>query len=105
MTYSLLSAAFVAVAAVVLVIALVVTPDRVAVLRRWWAPVLIAGAVVLVLTAVFDNVMIGAGLMTYADEHISGAHVGLVPIEDFAYPLAGLMLLPAVWLLTRRRAR
>jgi hypothetical protein len=41
--------------------------------------------------------------MTYSAAHTSGATLGLVPIEDFAYPLAALLLLPALWLLTRRR--
>ena len=77
--------------------------DRARIVRRWWAPLLIAAAVVLVLTAVFDNLMIGAGLMTYTEPNISGARLGLVPLEDFTYPLAALLLLPALWLLTRRR--
>jgi hypothetical protein len=41
--------------------------------------------------------------MTYDDARISGARLGLVPLEDFAYPIAALLLLPALWLLTRRR--
>jgi hypothetical protein len=41
--------------------------------------------------------------MTYASAAISGVHLGLVPIEDLAYPVAGLLLLPGLWLLLRRR--
>lgn len=103
MTYLWLDAAFLLVALLVLAVSVVRAPDRAALLRRWWLPVTIAGALLLVLTAVFDNAMIGAGLMTYDTVHLSGARVGLVPLEDFAYPLAGLLLLPAVWLLARRR--
>jgi lycopene cyclase domain-containing protein len=103
MTYALLSLVFLALATAALALALAVSPDRSALLRRWWRPVLIAAAVVLVLTAVFDNVMVAVGLMTYSAAHTSGATLGLVPIEDFAYPLAALLLLPALWLLTRRR--
>ena len=103
MTYLLLSIVFLAVAAAVLVVALALAPDRARIVRRWWAPLLIAAIAVLVLTAVFDNLMIGAGLMTYTDANISGARLGLVPLEDFTYPLAALLLLPALWLLTRRR--
>ncbi|MGH1551112.1 lycopene cyclase domain-containing protein [Leifsonia poae] len=103
MTYLLLSLVFLAVAAAVLVVALALAPDRARIVRRWWAPLLIAAVVVLALTAVFDNLMIGAGLMTYTDANISGARLGLVPLEDFTYPLAALVLLPALWLLTRRR--
>lgn len=103
MTYALLSLLFLAVAAAVLVVGLAVAPDRALLVRRWWLPALLAAVVVLVLTAVFDNLMIGAGFMTYADTHISGARLGLVPVEDFSYPLAALLLLPAIWLLARRR--
>lgn len=103
MTYLLLSLAFLALALVVLAVALATSRDRAAIVRRWWLPVLIAGVLLAVLTAVFDNVMIGSGLMTYGETNISGARVGLVPVEDFAYPLAGLLLLPALWLLLRKR--
>ena len=67
--------------------------------RLFWAS--LAGAVVLlvVLTAVFDNVMIASGIMTYTEQNISGVRIGLAPLEDFAYPVAGVLLLPALWLL------
>ena len=60
-----------------------------------------------VLTAVFDTAMIANGLFHYAPDPLLGVRIGLAPIEDFAYPLAGALLLPAVWsaLRTRRRAR
>ncbi|MGN7798464.1 lycopene cyclase domain-containing protein [Leifsonia sp. 22587] len=103
MTYLLLSLVFLLVAVAVLAVALALAPDRARLVRRWWAPVVLAGVVVLVLTAVFDNVMIVAGFMTYADAQIAGVKLGLVPVEDFSYPLAALLLLPALWLLTRRR--
>jgi lycopene cyclase domain-containing protein len=62
-------------------------------------------AVVLVLTAVFDNLMIAAGLFTYAPDMISGAMVGLAPLEDFAYPVAAVLLLPALWILLGRPSK
>jgi lycopene cyclase domain-containing protein len=62
-----------------------------------------AAAVVLVLTAVFDNLMIAAGLFTYAPGLISGVMVGLAPLEDFAYPVAAVLLLPSLWILLGRR--
>jgi len=102
-TYLWLDGIFLLVAALVLAVAVLRAPDRAELVRRWWLPVTAAGVLLAVLTAVFDNLMIGAGLMTYDDAHLSGARVGLVPLEDFAYPLAGLLLLPALWLFTRRR--
>lgn len=63
----------------------------------------IAAAVLLILTAVFDNVMIAAGLFTYPEHLISGVRIGLAPIEDFSYPLCAAFLVPAVRTLLDRR--
>lgn len=74
--------------------------------KRVHTPAAVATAVILIiLTAVFDNIMIGLGFFYYAPEHLSGWHVGLAPVEDFSYPIAGAVLLPALWhlLLARRR--
>lgn len=65
----------------------------------------VAALVLIVLTAVFDNLMIAAGLFTYPEHLISGVRVGLAPIEDFAYPVCAAFLVPAAHtLITRRRA-
>lgn len=55
--------------------------------------------VLLVLTVIFDNVMIASGLFDYAGHTLNGLHVGLAPIEDFAYPLGGALLLSGLWTL------
>src|SRR5699024_6436645 len=65
--------------------------------RDHWLAVAIAGVALMVLTAIFDSLMIHADLFYYADELISGVRIGLAPIEDFAYPIAGVLLLPALW--------
>jgi lycopene cyclase domain-containing protein len=71
-----------------------------------WRAVALAGAVLLVTTAVFDNVMIAVGLVGYDETLISGAFVGIAPLEDFAYAIAAAVLLPALWhLLPARRVR
>jgi small toxic polypeptide LdrA/B/C/D len=95
-TYVLLCAGFVALALVVALAAWRHAPRG-----HGWALALSAAALV-VLTAVFDNVMIATGLFGYADAHISGVRIGLAPIEDFAYPLAGVLLLTALWNLLGR---
>jgi hypothetical protein len=46
--------------------------------------------------------MIGLGIMEYSDEATSGLRLGLAPLEDFAYPLAAVILLPSLWLLLDR---
>ncbi|MBQ3358565.1 MAG: lycopene cyclase domain-containing protein [Microbacterium sp.] len=59
--------------------------------------------VMLTLTAVFDTIMIASELFHYAGPQLLGVHIGLAPIEDFAYPLAGALLLPALWAALRSR--
>ena len=95
MTYLVLDLVFVAVAAVVLVVAVArgVTGDRRALVRR----LAITLAVLLAMTAVFDNLMISAGLVAYDDANRLGWSIGVAPVEDFAYPVAGVLLLPALW--------
>jgi lycopene cyclase domain-containing protein len=97
MTYLLLAAGFLA-AAVVLA-ALFARGIR----RVSAAALALAAFALLVLTAAFDTVMIAAGLFTYADPLILGPRIGLAPIEDFAYPLAAVILLPALWMRLRSR--
>lgn len=103
MTYWALNAVFLIPAAAVLILALlrrtVPGPGRKGVL----AALGITAVVLLLLTAVFDNVMIAAGLFGYNPERISGAFLGSAPLEDFAYTLAAVMLLPALWMLLGRR--
>lgn len=66
--------------------------------RKYWA-VAVAITIVLLcaLTAVFDNLMIAAGLFDYSSEQISGWRIGAAPVEDFLYVLAAALLLPALW--------
>lgn len=54
-------------------------------------------AVLLVLTAVFDNVMIGSGLFDYNSQTLLGIRVGLAPLEDFSYPFCAALAVPALW--------
>jgi lycopene cyclase domain-containing protein len=105
MTYVTLSLVFLAIAAAVLAVALATAPNRRDLVARWWRPVAVTAIALLVLTAVFDNVMIATGLMVYEPEHLAGILIGAAPLEDFAYPVAGLLLLPAVWLLCGRMFR
>lgn len=67
------------------------------------APLAVTALVLCALTAAFDSLMIASGLFHYAPEHLLGITVGLAPLEDFAYPLAGVLLLPALWAALRAR--
>jgi lycopene cyclase domain-containing protein len=106
MTYWALNSFFLAVVAGVGIIALVVLARRSgAVLGRALAAGAIGLGVLLVMTAVFDNVMIGVGLVAYAPDRISGAFIGIAPVEDFAYAIAAGVLLPSLWVLLEPRSR
>ncbi|WP_168582953.1 prenyltransferase [Gephyromycinifex aptenodytis] len=73
-----------------------------------WKAAAAAFAVLALLTAVFDNLMISAGLFDYDTSKRLGLVLYRAPIEDFGYPLAAVVLLPALWHLlqgrTQRRA-
>jgi len=96
MTYTLLNVVF------LLVVALVAIAAVVARRAPRWRAVGLAAVLLLALTAIFDNLIIGTGLVAYDDSLISGVRIGLAPIEDFAYTVAALVLLPSVWELLRR---
>jgi lycopene cyclase domain-containing protein len=67
---------------------------------------LVAVAVLVVATAVFDSVIVGTGIVGYDRARILGARIGTAPVEDFAYPIAAGLALPALWhVLGRRRRR
>jgi lycopene cyclase domain-containing protein len=70
-----------------------------------WLPIVGTLGILLLVTAVFDNVMIGIGLVGYDAAKISGAFVGIAPLEDFAYAVAAAVLLPSLWLLLPGRSR
>ncbi|WP_256041585.1 lycopene cyclase domain-containing protein [Cryobacterium sp. SO1] len=101
MSYLGLNAVFLGLAALVAAVALWRRPAS----RRLYAASGLALVAVLVLTALFDNIMIGVGLVAYDPALISGVFVGIAPVEDFAYPVAAALLLPAVWSLRGGDAR
>lgn len=63
----------------------------------WTAIILIA------FTAVFDNLIIATEIVAYDPSKISGVLIGIAPIEDFAYTLAAVVLIPALWNLFGRK--
>jgi hypothetical protein len=47
--------------------------------------------------------MVAAGLFGYVEGTRLGPTIGMAPIEDFAYPIVTVLLVPAIWTLARRR--
>ena len=98
MTYWMLDSIFLGVAVVVAIVAIIVRRPP-----RWWA-VLGSFVVLIALSVIFDNVMIGIRLVGYNRSLISGVFIGRAPIEDFAYTAAAVLLLPSIWALVGGRA-
>jgi len=96
MTYWLINAWF------LLVVAILAAVVSVPSWRPKWLAALGAFAVVGLLTAIFDNAIIGFGIVDYDSDKISGIRLGFAPIEDFAYTLAACVLVPAVFTLLTR---
>ena len=57
----------------------------------------ISTLVMLTLTAVFDNVIIGTGIVAYDETKLLGLKLGFAPIEDFAYTVVALVLVPVLY--------
>jgi lycopene cyclase domain-containing protein len=97
MTYLLLDLPFLGLVAAVAVIA--------ALARRAprWRAVGLAAIPLVVLTGVFDNVIVGTGVVAYDPDRILGARLGVMPIEDFSYAIAAVVLLPSLWALLTPR--
>lgn len=103
MTYWMLNALFLT-AILVTVAAAILSSRRVARESLHWRAIALTGLVLIVMTAVFDNVMIGIGLVDYNPEVTAPTRLGVAPLEDFAYTVAAVLLLPTVWVLTQRRS-
>jgi len=55
-------------------------------------------------TFIFDNVIVGLGIVDYDLTKISGVLLGLVPIEDFAYTIVSVLAVSSIWhLMTRKK--
>ena len=93
MTYLALNAAFLGIALIL---------PSVLLGKRGWFLVLKVLIPMLVLTAIFDNAIIAAGLVTYDVTRISQFYIGLAPIEDFGYTLAVALLIPTIWTYVKR---
>jgi lycopene cyclase domain-containing protein len=86
-TYLVLNLVFVALVVIVLRI-------RTIVYRRAW---LFALTALLLLTVVFDNLIIGFDIVDYNPDKLLGLYIGNIPVEDFFYTVLAALLIPALW--------
>lgn len=68
-------------------------------MKRWinWKVLFLAAIFMLLMTLVFDNLIIGSGIVDYDYSKTSGIMLFLAPIEDFAYTLVALVLVPSLF--------
>lgn len=92
MTYATLAAVFVLASAAVAVVATVVRGLD----ARWWMGTALTIVVLLVLTIVFDSLMILADLFRFDEGSLVGLRLWRAPVEDLAWPLAAGLLLPSL---------
>jgi lycopene cyclase domain-containing protein len=74
-------------------------------MRRWLSlkPLAFAALVMFTLTAIFDNVIIGTGIVAYDEDLLLGIKILYAPIEDFAYTAVALVLVPSLFNLFRTK--
>lgn len=53
--------------------------------------------IMLLLTAIFDNIIIMTGIVAYHPSNLLGWYIGQAPVEDFSYTLAITMLVTLIW--------
>ncbi|MDE2409028.1 MAG: lycopene cyclase domain-containing protein [Actinomycetales bacterium] len=49
------------------------------------------------LSLVFDNIIVGLGIVAYDGQKILGLRLPVAPIEDFAYTLVAVAVVPVLW--------
>lgn len=58
--------------------------------------------ILLVLTMMFDPVIIALGIVDYDPELLLGLRLFGAPVEDFFYSILAALLIPAVWKFTAK---
>jgi lycopene cyclase domain-containing protein len=88
MTYLALNVTFMLIAFVILNLISRKSPWRAIGFTMLW---------MLLVTLVFDNVIIGLEIVGYDKSKISGILLGLAPIEDFAYTVVAVLAVSIIW--------
>lgn len=86
-TYVVLNVAFI----IITVMLLRLKPHRPS--KAWWLTL----TLLILLTAIFDSVIVGLNIVGYNTDKIIGIFIGHAPIEDFFYALFACIIVPAIW--------
>ncbi len=60
-------------------------------------PIVVTLTALLLLTAVFDNILIALSFIAYDTSKLLGFYLMHAPVEDFMYAILAVMIVPAVW--------
>ena len=63
----------------------------------WNRSVIVTLCILIACTAVFDSLIIAAGIVDYDTTKILGIYIGAAPVEDFMYALLAAVVVPALW--------
>ena len=63
----------------------------------WNRSVIVTLCILIACTAVFDSLIIAAGIVDYDTTKILGIYIGAAPVEDFMYALLATVVVPALW--------
>lgn len=53
--------------------------------------------VLIILTIIFDNLLIYLHIVGYNVDTLLGVYIGVAPIEDFFYAVLAAFLIPSLW--------
>ena len=63
----------------------------------WNRSVVVTLCIMIACTAIFDSLIIAAGIVDYDTTKILGIYIGTAPLEDFMYALLAAVIVPALW--------
>lgn len=86
-TYLILNVAFLAIVALLFRI-------RPRIPKRHWIAMF---CILMIMTAVFDSLLIAVGIVGYDLDKILGIYIGKAPIEDFFYAILAAIIIPLIW--------
>ncbi len=59
--------------------------------------IVMTGIALLLLTLIFDSIIVGFDIVGYHADKIVGVYIGRAPIEDFFYAILACILVPTLW--------
>lgn len=79
-------------------LAVVVIALRLFRVLKWSRIATLTLLVLLILTAIFDSLLVSSGIVAYDQSKILGVTIGAAPIEDLLYSLLAVIVVPTIWI-------